>query len=50
MFCNDPMSGSHFIAQTSKFVLIDATAVTLGQDHGKGTQFISPDPFILCAK
>ena len=33
MFCSDPMSGSHFIAQTSKFFLIDATAVTLGQGH-----------------
>ena len=33
MFCSDLMSGSHFIAQTSKFLLIDATAVTLGQGH-----------------
>ena len=44
------MSGSHFIAQTSKFLLIDATAVTLGQGHGKVIQYISPDPYILCAK
>ena len=50
MFCSDPMSGSHFIAQTSKFLLIDATAVTLGQGHGKVIQYISPDPYILCAK
>ena len=35
MFRNDPMSGSYFIAQTSNFLLIDATAVTLGQGHGK---------------
>ena len=28
MFCSDPMSGSNFIVQTSKFLLIDATAVT----------------------
>ena len=35
MFCSDPMSSSHFIAQTNKFLLIDATAVTLGQGHGK---------------
>ena len=50
MVCSDPMSGSHFISQTSKFLLIDATAVTLGQGHGKVTQYISPDPYILCAK
>ena len=50
MFCSDPMSGSHFNAQTSKFLLIDATAVTLGQGHGKVIQYISPDPYILCAK
>ena len=50
MLCSDPMSGSHFIVQTSKFLLIDATAVTLGQDHGKVIEYISPDPFIPCAK
>ena len=50
MFCSDPISGSHFIAQTSKFLLIDATAVTLGQGHGKVIQYISPVPYILCAK
>ena len=50
MSCSDPMSGSHFIAQTSKFLLIDATTVTLGQGHGKVIQYISPDPYILCAK
>ena len=50
MFCSDPMNGSHFIAQTSKFLLIDATAVTLGQGHGKVIQYIFPDPYILCAK
>ena len=44
------MNGSHFIAQTSKFLLIDATAVTFGQGHGKVNQYISPDPYILCAK
>ena len=44
------MSGSHFIAQTSKCLLIDATAVTFGQGHGKVIQYISPDPYILCAK
>ena len=50
MYWSDPMSGSHFILQTSKFMLIDATAVTLGQGHGKVIQYISPDPYILCAK
>ena len=50
MFCTDPMSGSHFIAPTSKFLLTDATAVTLGQGHRKVTQYISQDSYILCAK
>ena len=50
MVCSDPMSGSHFIAQTSKFLLMDATAVTLGQGHGKVIQYIFPGPYILCAK
>ena len=44
------MNGSYFIAQTSKFLLIDATVVNLGQGHGKVIQYISPDPYILCAK
>ena len=44
------MSGSHFIAQTSNFLLIDAKAVALGQGHGKVIQYISPDPYILFAK
>ena len=50
MFCSDLMSDSHFIAQTSKFLLIHVIAATLGQDHGKVIQYISPDPYILCAK
>ena len=50
MFWSDPMRGSYFIAQTSKFMLIDATAATLGQSQGKVIQYISPDPYILCAK
>ena len=44
------MSGSHFIAQTSTFGLMDATAVTLGQGHGKVIQYNSPDPYTVCAK
>ena len=50
MFCSDPMSDFHFIVQTSKFLVMDTTAVTLGQGHGKVIQYISPDPYILCAK
>ena len=49
MVCSDPMSGSHFIMQTSKFLLIDASAVTLGQGHRMVIEYISPDPYILCA-
>ena len=41
------MSGSHFIMQKSKFLLIDATAVTLGQGHGKVILYILPDLYIL---
>ena len=50
MFCSNPMSTSYFIAQTSKFLLIVATAVILGQGHGKVFQYISPDPYIFCTK
>ena len=42
------MSGSNFIAQTNKLLLIDATA--LRQGHGMVIQYISPDPYILCSK
>ena len=43
MMCySDPNSGSHFIAQTSKYLLIHATAEVI--------QYISPDPYSLCAK
>ena len=49
MFCSDPISGSPFIVQTRIFLLIDATAVTLGQGHGKVIQYISPDPYIFMA-
>ena len=34
--------------ETSKFSLINATAVTLGQGHGKVIQCISPDLYFLC--
>ena len=43
------MSGSYFITQTSKFLLIDAKAVTLGQGHSEVIQYISPDSYIICA-
>ena len=49
-FGSDQMSSSHFIAQTSKFLLINTTAVTLGQGHRMVIQYISQDPYILCAK
>ena len=42
------MSASPFIMQTNKFLLIDATALTLGQGHGKVIQYILPDLYILC--
>ena len=44
------MIGSHFIMQTSKFLLIDATAMTLGQGHRNVIQYISPDLHIICPK
>ena len=34
----------------SNFLLIDATAVTLGQGHGKVIRYILPDLYILCPK
>ena len=43
------MNGSHLITQISNFFLIDATAMTLGQGHGKVIQYISPHLYILCA-
>ena len=33
-FCSDWLSGFHFTLQTSKFLFINVTAVTLGQGHG----------------
>ena len=50
MFCSDWMSCSYFIMQTSKFLLINATAMTLGEGHGKVIQYILPDLYILCPK
>ena len=53
MFCCDRISGSHFIMQTSKFLPINATAMTLGQGHRnffKVIQYISTDLHILCPK
>ena len=49
-FCGDRINGSHFIVQTIKILLIDATAVTLGQCYEMVVQYISPDPYILCPK
>ena len=50
MFCSDRMSSSHFIGQTSKFLLTNATAVTLDQGHGNVIQHTSPELYILCHK
>ena len=50
MFGSDRMSGSHFTVQTSKFLLIDATAVTLGQGHEMVIQYILPYLYIHCPK
>ena len=44
------MSGSPFKVQASKFLLLNATAVTLCQGHGKVIPYISPDLYILCPK
>ena len=49
MFCSDPSSGSYFIVETRKFMLVDATVVTFGQGHGMVVQQISPYLHILCA-
>ena len=49
-FCSHRMSGSYFSVQTSKFLLIDATAVTLGQGHGNVIQYILPNLFIFLPK
>ena len=49
MFCSDRMSGSQFIVQTSKFLLIDTTddlSTTLTQGHGKVIQYILQDLYI----
>ena len=42
------MSGSNIIVQKSKFLLIDVTAVTLGQGYWNVIQYIFPDLYILC--
>ena len=44
------MIGSYLIVQTSKIVLIHATAVTLGQGDGQVIQYVSKDLFIFRAK
>ena len=41
------MGGSHFIMQTSNFFLINTTAVSFSQGHGKVIQYILPDLHIL---
>ena len=50
MFRSDQMSSSHFIVQTNKLLLIDVTAVTLGQGQGEVIQYISAHPCFLSPK
>ena len=38
------------MVQTSKYLLIDAPAVTSGQGRGKIIQYVTPDLYILCPK
>ena len=38
------------LCRQPNFLLIDATAITLGQGHGKVIQYILPDLYILCPK
>ena len=47
--CINWMNGSHFIVQTSKYLLINATA-DFGSRSQKVIQYISPGPYILCPK
>ena len=39
MDCMDWLNGSHFILQTSKFLFINVTTITLGQGHQKVIQY-----------
>ena len=49
-FSEDWWGGSHFILQISKFLFINATAVTVGQVQRKVIQNIFPDLYFLCPK
>ena len=40
-FCSDWMTGSHFVMQTSKFLVINVTAVNLGQGQGRSASTFS---------
>ena len=42
-FCMDWLNGSHIILQTSRFLFINVTTITLGQGHQKFIQYIFPD-------
>ena len=44
------MSGSHFIMQTSNFLLNHATVVALDQGHGKVIQYISTELYFIRLK
>ena len=49
-FCSDWLSGSYIILQTSEYMFINTTAVTLGQGHRKVMQYIFPDLYFLSPK
>ena len=49
-FCKDWLNGSYFILQTSKFLFINVTTITLGQGHQKVIQYIFLDLCFLCPK
>ena len=49
-FYSDWLSGSYLILQTSKFLFINVTAMTLGQGHQKVIQYIFPDLYFLCPR
>ena len=49
-FCSNTLRGCHFILQTSKFLFINVTAVTLCQGHQNVIQYVFPDLYFLCSK
>ena len=48
--CSDWMCGSSYFMQTSKFVFITATVMTLDKGHGNVNPYNFPDLDFLCSK